>query len=375
MRQLVLLGSGPAHLRLLARLSKQLPQGAQTDIKITLVSRNQQHIDAPLCAGFIAGRWPLDKCLVDLEPLVQATQSQWIEAQAVALDPKAQVLGLADGQEIRYDWLSINLEPVQSRELAEQQMPGATANGLFIRPALVFCKLWPSVLELAATKALRIAVVCNNPSAPANPAQEHAVPQENAAIELALSINQALPHCATTLITGGAPLANASSASTRQLLAKTLKRQKITVLADAATAIKPSEIILASGARLACDVPVLAIAANPPALAAASALALDAQGFVAVDSNSRSISHPNVLAVPDSDLLGDTLAQLLTEATGLPLSSGSRNGAGRLSKLQFVASAQGHAIASWGSYSTTGRVSAWVKQLVDQQRMASYRVL
>ena len=375
MRQLVLLGSGPAHLRLLARLSKQLPQGAQTDIKITLVSRNQQHIDAPLCAGFIAGRWPLDKCLVDLEPLVQATQSQWIEAQAVALDPKAQVLGLADGQEIRYDWLSINLEPVQSRELAEQQMPGATANGLFTRPALVFCKLWPSVLELAATKALRIAVVCNNPSAPANPVQEHAVPQENAAIELALSINQALPHCATTLITGGAPLANASSASTRQLLAKTLKRQKITVLADAATAIKPSEIILASGARLACDVPVLAIAANPPALAAASALALDSQGFVAVDSNSRSISHPNVLAVPDSDLLGDKLAQLLTEATGLPLSSGSRNGAGRLSRLQFVASAQGHAIASWGSYSATGRVSAWVKQLVDQQRMASYRVL
>ena len=202
-----------------------------------------------------------------------------------------------------------------------------------------------------------------------------AAQQENAGIELALSINQALPHCATTLITGGAPLANASSASTRQLLAKTLKRQKITVLADAATVIKPSEIILASGARLACDVPVLAIAANPPALAAASALALDAQGFVAVDSNSRCISHPNVFAVPDSDLLGDRLAQLLIEATGLPFASGSRSGAGRLSRLQFVASAQGHAIASWGGYSATGRVSAWLKQLADQHRMDSYRPL
>ena len=151
MQQLVLLGSGPAHLRLLARLSHQLPQGATTNIKITLLSRNQQHIDAPLLPGFVAGRWPLDKCVVELEPLVQKTRTQWIESQAVALDPTAQNLTLADGQEIRYDWLSINLEPVQNREKAERQMPGAGTNGLFARPASVFCKLWPSVLALSAS--------------------------------------------------------------------------------------------------------------------------------------------------------------------------------------------------------------------------------
>ena len=378
MQQLVLLGSGPAHLRLLARLSHQLPQGATTNIKITLISRNQQHIDAPLLSGFVAGRWPLDRCVVELEPLVQKTSTQWIESEAVALDPSAQNLTLADGQEIRYDWLSINLEPVQNREQAERRMPGASTNGLFARPASVFCKLWPSVLALASDKAVRVAVVCNTPlgdnvAASASSGQSSLALQENAGIELALAIKQALPHCAVTLITGGAPLASASSPSMRHLLAQTLKRKNITVLADAATAIQTGEITLASGARLACDVPVLAIAANPPGFAAASGLSLDVQGFIAVDSRCRSLSHPTVFAAPDFDLNGEMLAQTMTAATGLPFSSGSESRAKRVSRLQFVASSDGHAIASWGSFSASGRLSAWLKRWVDESRMASYR--
>lgn len=216
-QQLVLLGSGPAHLRLLARLAKQLPPGATTGIKITLISRNQRPIDSALSREFVAGRKKLNHCLIDLEPQVQKTHAQWLEVQAVALDAKAQALLLADGQEIRYDWLSINQEPTQERERTERQLPGACANGLFVRPASAFCKLWPNVLGLAATKALRVAVVCDNASTPQ---------QEITAIELALAIRQALPHCAMTLITGGATLAATSSTSLRQLLIKNFDEQK-----------------------------------------------------------------------------------------------------------------------------------------------------
>jgi NADH dehydrogenase FAD-containing subunit len=363
-QQLVLLGSGPAHLRLLARLAKQLPPGATTGIKITLISRNQRPIDSALSREFVAGRTKLDDCLIDLEPLVQKTKAQWLEVQAVALDARAQALLLADGQEIRYDWLSINQEPVQERERTELQLPGACANGLFVRPASVFCKLWPNVLELAATKALRVAVVCDNASTPQ---------QEIVGIELAMAIHQALPHCAMTLITGGAPLASASSTSMRHLLAKTLQAKKITVLADAAMAIKPGEIILASGASLACDVPVLATHTHPPAMAAASALGLDANGFVAVDSALRSLSHSNVFEVPDSDLHGDVLAQTLAHATGLPFSSPSDRGTRRGDGVRLISCSDGRAIASWGSHSASGRLIEWLKQRVDQSRMASYR--
>ena len=367
-QQLVLLGSGPAHLRLLARLAKQLPPGATTGIKITLISRNQRPIDAALSREFIAGRTKLDECLIDLEPLVQKTHAQWLEAQAVALDANAQVLQLTDGQEIRYDWLSINLEPTQDRQRTELQLPGASANGLFVRPASAFCKLWPNVLELATTKALRVAVVCDNASTPQ---------QQITAIELALATHQALPHCAMTLITGGATLAATSSTSLRQLLIKTLMNKRITVLADSATTIKPGEIALASGARLACDVPVLATQTHPLAMAAASGLTLDGNGLVAVDAALRSISHPNVLAVGDVDpcvdVQGDVLAQTLTSLTGLPFATRTDGRSKLLSRLQFVSTHDGQAIASWGGYSTHGRLAAWLKRNLDRSRMASYR--
>jgi NADH dehydrogenase FAD-containing subunit len=368
-QQLVLLGSGPAHLRLLARLAKQLPKGASTHIKITLISRNQQPIDAALSREFVAGRTQMDDCLIDLEPLVQTTHAQWLEVQAVALDATTQTLRLADGQEIRYDWLSVNTEPVQHRERTEQQIPGASANGLFAHPTSVFCKLWPSVLALAASKAQRVAVICDTAKTP-----QH----EIAGIELALSIRQALPHCAVSLITGGAALVSASNISIRHLLVKTLQAKKITVLADAAVAINPGEVMLASGASLACDVPVLAVQAHPPPFAAASGLALDAHGFVAVDAALRSTSHPNVLAAVEGDLYGnlqgDVLAQTLTGATGLPFATPSDNRSKPLGGLQFVSSQDGQAIASWGGYSTRGRVAAWLKRRIDQSRMASYRL-
>lgn len=384
-RQLVLLGSGPAHLCLLARLARQLPPGASTGIKITLISRNQQPVNARHLPGFVAGRLTLEACSFDIEPLVQKTGVQWIESHTMALDANAHALLLADGQKIRYDWLSIDLEPTLDRAQIELQLPGACANGLFVRPASVFCKLWPSVLELACTRALRVAVVCDKPIAaviaPADtPADRKTIAQEIAGIELAMAIHHALPHCAMTLITGGAPLlstSSASSASLRQLLAKTLMSKRITVLADAATAIQRGEITLASGASLACDVPVLATHAHAPAITVASALAKDAQGFVAVDSTLRCVSHSNVFAVPDSaqdgDLYAAVLAQTLTRATGLPFSSTSDRGTPRLRGLQFVACGDGRAIASWGSYSASGRLMGWLKQRLDQSRMGLYR--
>ena len=371
-KHLVLLGSGPAHLRLLALLAQQLLPGVTTHIKITLISRNQQHIDTALSKAFVAGRMKLDACLIDLEPLIQKTRTQWLEVQAVALDANAQALRLADGQKIHYDWLSIDLEPTHDRQRTELQLPGACANGLFVRPAPIFCKLWPSVLELAATKALRVAVICDHPG-----------PQEITGIEWALAIHQALPGCAITLITGGAPLGKASSpasacnTSLRALLVKTLKAKKITVLADAALAIEPGEIALASGASLACDVPVLAIHADPPALASASALTLDADGFIAVDAALRSTSHPNVLAATDGDLdgalHGAVLAQTLTRMTGLPFATPTNRRSKLLRGLRFVSSQDGQAIASWGGYSTRGRLAAWLLRGIDQSRMASYR--
>jgi NADH dehydrogenase FAD-containing subunit len=357
-KQLVLLGGGPGHVRLLAHLAKQPPQSAMEGVKITLISRQPHHVDARCIPGFVAGRVRLDACTIDLEPLVQKTKAQWLELQAVQLDANARALLLSDGQEVRYDWLSIDLEPVQNRELGELSLPGAQANGLHVHPTDVFCKLWPRVPELAATKALRVAIVCDNAVGG----------QELAAIELSLAIQQALPGSAVTLITGGAPLASASTASLRRVLTSTLRVKNVTVLPDAAVAVQPGQVILSSGATLACDVPVIATRAHPPAIAASSGLALDERGFIALDDRLHATSHRNVLVMPegeDAHSLAQQLAQSVAAAAGLPVVSVSR----RAKSLQMISCGDGQAIASWGGYCARGRWVSWLKQWLDHSRL------
>ena len=362
-KQLVLLGSGPAHLRLMAYLAKTPGNPPFDDVKVTLVSRQLRTFDARRVPEFIAGHCRQDACATDLEMLVQKSRTQWLELQATALDAAASALLLADGREIRYDWLSIDLEPLQHRALVDLALPGAQANGLFVRPSETFCNLWPRVPELAATRPLRVAVI-GDISAELPP--HHAagsLTQALVAIELSLAISRALPGCAVTLVTGGSPLASGGSPSLRARLAALLRAKNITVLTHSAVSVAPGEVTLASGARLACDVPVIATRPNPPAIAAGSGLALDGSGFIAVQASLRSASHPNVLTAPDIPLTSDALVQALRAAVaGLPFSCAAPDA----DQLQFIACGDGRAIANWRGFSAHGRWVHWLKSLVQR---------
>ena len=364
-QQLVLVGNGPAHVRLLAYLAKTPGNPPFDDVKVTLVSRQQRCFDASLVPGFVAGHHSIDDCATDLELLVQKSRSQWLELEATALDAAASAVLLADGQEIRYDWLSIDLEPVQQRELVDLAMPGAQANGLFVRPSEAFCKLWPRVPELAASRALRVAVICDSSAAlPAQP-QPASLAQALVSIELSLAIADALPNCAVTLVTGGTALAAGASPSLRARLAQILKSKNITVLPDSAVAIAPGELLLASGARLACDVPLVATRPNAPAIAAESGLALDTCGFIAVQASLRSASHPNVLTAPNFQVDDVVQFQAVRAAmAGLPFNCAPP----KADHLRFIACGDGRAVASWGGFSAHGRWVHWLKPWMERVR-------
>lgn len=334
-RHLVLLGTELAHVHLLAHLRQHPLAGVQ----VTLITQRQRLIYRPLLAGFVAGRHSLDDCAIALQPLLTpslaAGNTRWPARRAAEIDAAARKLRLDDGQEIKFDWLSINTELLQDRDAQKLALPGARAHGLFVHPVDTFCALWPRVHELAATRALRVAVIGGQADAAAGAAASAAAratpiaaasPAANArasattsldaracagswpdarwvtalipelAIELALAIRHRLPGSAVTLITGGAPLGHSEPVRLQRCLAEALRQRNVTVLADRATHIMGSEILLASGARLACDVPVIATGAYPPLWLAGSGLALDSQGQIAVDANAQSTSHPHVFA-------------------------------------------------------------------------------
>ena len=278
-QQLVLLGAGHAHVQVLAQLAAQPLAGAV----VTLVSPNQRLVYCGMVAGFVAGHYPLDSCVIPLEPLVQRSGIRWIERSAVGLDAQKQLIQLDDGSTLPFDWLSVNAGPVQDRERIERDLPGAREHGLFIRPMEAFSNLWPRVVEMGEARALRIAVIGAG----------------TGGIELALAARHRLPNAAVTLVCGKEPAGAVHSVKVQQRLLAVLKKHKVTVLQDVAVSLKAGSVQLGCGADLACDVPLLAMGAQAPQWLAGSGLALDSAGFLAVDMYQRSTSHSRVFAAGD----------------------------------------------------------------------------
>lgn len=384
LKQGVLVGGGPAHVHLLAHLAR-LGQNALPGVQVTLVTPAAHLVCTRLLPAFVAGQRTLADCVIPLAPLVQRSGVRWQAARAVELDAQASAVLLDDHSVLHFDWLSLCNEPLQDRSVIEHSMPGAGKNGLFVRPLDAFCALWPRVPELAASQALRVTVIGGEIDGGSAAGQGNRGGPGGSgsalAIELALAVRHRLPGAAVTLITGGAPLAADFAPAVQKRIAQALRQRKITVLADTATRILSSSILLGCGARLTCDVPVIATAAQAPAWLANSGLALDAQGFIAVDAGQRSTSHANIFVADAHDddftdagraLVGSLEASLAAGTSGGP----ARGAPGRRLLAQppkLLSCSDGHAIASWHGYGAQGRWVNWLKNRRDQSLMARYR--
>jgi pyridine nucleotide-disulfide oxidoreductase family protein len=364
-KQLLLLGAGHAHVHVLSQMAQSPWAGAQ----VTLIAPHDRQLYSGMVPGFVAGHYALEDCVIPLEPLVRRSGIRWLRRSVQALDAQAQSVTLDDGSVLRYDWLSINTGPVQDRVRLEQSMPGAREHGLFIRPIEAFGALWPQVVEWAQTRPLRIAVVGAG----------------SAGMELAMAVRQRLPNAAVTLLCGDTPLGAGYGERVQVRLQAALLERKITLLRDSAAGVRAGEIILRSGATLACDVPLIATGAQAPAWLAASGLALDAQGFVAVDACQRSTSHPQVLAAGDvssrmdrslarsgvfavraGPVLAMNLAALLADK---PLAEHQPPD----KTLNLISCGDRFAIASWGNYSAQGRWVWRLKDWIDRRFLRRYR--
>jgi pyridine nucleotide-disulfide oxidoreductase family protein len=364
-RQLLLLGAGHAHVHVLSQMAQSPWAGAQ----VTLIAPYDRQLYSGMAPGFVAGHYTLEDCVIPLEPLVRRSGIRWLQRSARGLDAQAQTVTLDDGSILHYDWLSINTGPVQDRAQIEQSMPGAREHGLFIRPIEAFGALWPQVVAWAQAKPLRIAVVGAG----------------SAGIELAMAVRYRLPNAAITLLCGDTPLGAGYTVRVQALLRAALLKRKITLLQDSVTGVHPGEVVLQSGATLACDVPLIATGAQAPPWLLSSGLALDAQGFVAVDACQRSTSHPNVLSAGDvSSRMDRTLARsgvyavragpvlsmnLAAMLAGRPLAEHQPPD----KTLNLLSCGDRFAIASWGKYSAQGRWVWRLKDWIDRRFLRRYR--
>jgi len=145
-------------------------------------------------------------------------------------------------------------------------------------------------------------------------------------------------------------------------------------------------VVLASGARLACDAPILATGADPPPLLQGSGLALDERGFVATGPTLQSRSHPEVFAVGDVATRVDAphpRSGVYAVRAGAPLLNNLRRfvGGGELRAhrpqrrtLNLISCGERRAILTWGGLAAEGRWAWWWKDRIDRGFVARYRV-
>jgi NADH dehydrogenase FAD-containing subunit len=338
-RRVLLVGAGAAHVGLL-RLLANPPHEALAGTEIALLAPQPRAIVGAALAGWVDGSHGLDACSIDLPALAQAARVHLVMGSVVALDAAARRAALADGRVAEYELLSLEPEPVSERGATA----GAREHALALQPLSSFVRLAEGLWELAARRVLDVVVIGAGA----------------AAVELALALEHRLggrgeQRARVALVTGGGePLAD-GAAAVQRLALRRLARRRITVFREACVAVEPGTLVLASGARLACDAPVLAGATRAPSWLAASGLQLDAAGQALANAALQSVSHPEVF-VPGGASGEGLLANLRRHVAGTALQAVVRRPE---RGPRFIATGGGRAIMAWGRLVDEGRWCGW----------------
>lgn len=358
---LVLLGAGHAHVHVLSQLAKAPLVGVQ----VVLVAPYPRQMYSDMIPGMVAGHYSVDDCVVPLPELVRRAGVRWLQASVTDFHAEARMVRLDNGMELPFDWASINTGPVQDRDTIEAAMPGARTHALFMRPIEGFAALWPRLAAMGDERALRITVIGGS----------------GGGVEMAMALRQRLPRSAVTLVCGDHAPGIEYSPPMQARIARALKKRHITVLQENATGFHDGEVQLGCGARLACDVPLIAVGAQAPRWLRDSALALDTQGFVQVNAFQQSTNQPHVFAVGDIGSRTDrsgVYAVRSGPALMRNLAAAVRNQPLRAQQppqrtLNLLSCGDKTAIASWGHWSAQGRWVWWWKNRVDRRFLARYR--
>ena len=364
-KKLLLLGGGHAQVHVLQALAREPLAGAD----VALITPFARQLYSGMVPGLVAGHYRAEQCAIALQPLADAARVRFIEGSAVALDTAARRVTLADGRVADYDVLSLDTGAVMDRD----QLPGARGHGLFVRPIEHFVRLLDGLLDLAARRVLDVVVIGGGA----------------AGVELALALQHRLAgrgeeRARVALVTGGPEPLAGYAPGVMQRTAQALARHKVTVFRDSCVALERGAVVLGSGARLACDAPLLATGAQAPAWLLGSGLALDDRGFVLTGPTLQSPSHAEVFAAGDVATRADmphAKSGVYAVRAGPALALNLRRfiGGGLLEPhvpqkrtLNLISCGERRAIVSWGSLAAQGRWAWWWKDRIDRGFVARY---
>lgn len=287
-KRLVLLGGGHAHVFVLKALGNHPIPG----VDVMLIAKELEAPYSGMLPGFVAGHYRLDECQIDLERLAQFARARVLEASAVGIDRINRRVHIAGRESVPYDVLSINVGITPDLS----GIDGAGQHALAVKPVSEFAPKWQALEERARS--------------PSGPRRIVVVGGGAAGVELILAarhrlgsdgpppIKSAEPFT-FSLVTGGTILPSHSDRA-RNIARTALREAGVKVFEhDSAVAITADTVRLRSGPTLPCDAAIVSTRAQAPAWLAATGLARDAGGFIALRPTLQTYTDDDIFAAGD----------------------------------------------------------------------------
>ena len=372
--RLLLIGAGHAH----AQVLRDWAAAPVAGVEVVLVTPAALSPYSGRVPAWLAGRCgSFAEICIDFAALAAAAGARLMLGEVAALDAQAGCVRLRSGASLGYDWLSLNVGATLTPPPAS-----AATRVLALRPLSQLQTTWPALLIDPALRDV---------GAAADPLRITMAGGGAAGVECLLAVLAQLRHLhpqralKARLVSRSAQLIPGLAAGAGRAAIAALARAGVEVDTGAdfdfgcavghapGPAQPPDWLLWATGAE-----------AHP--WQAGSGLALGESGFVRVDAQLRSISHPNVFAagdaaewatpLPKSGVMAVRMGPVLSHNLRAAVAGGAL---GRFKpqrrSLALLATADGSAIAAWGGWSAHGRWVCHWKDHLDRQFLRRYALL
>lgn len=362
MKSLLLLGAGHAHAQVLREWARRpLP-----DVNITVISPSPMAPYSGMVPGWLAGVYRFDDICIDFEALAQAAGARLITDDVIACDAALRQVMLRSGTVLGADVISINI----GATLRPPEVPGADV--LAMRPLGALRERWETLLSDLAMDPLQ------------RPLTLTVVGGGAAGVETLLC-----SHAHLSLMCPERPI-HARLITRSHTLLPGMAHGAAT-LARHALDVRGIEVLLGTGfddapaaATQAEHLVLWATGAQAHHWPARSGLATGDDGFICIDAQLRSLSHPQIFAVGDCTewphralpkagvyavRMGPVLANNLRAALG---QGALQTYTPQRRYLALLAMGDGQAIGAWGPLAAQGRLAWRWKDHIDRGFVAGF---
>ena len=374
---IVLLGGGHAHVAVLKRFGMR----PQPGVRLTLVTPGMAAPYSGMLPGLLAGHYTHEQAHVDLEPLARFAGARLYRAAATGIDLDARQVICPGRPPVPFDLVSLD---IGSTPIVDG-IAGAREHALAVKPVEGFLEQLARVERrlLQGDGWLRVVVVGAGAGG----------------VELALSVRHRLAQhldqaglatdgLRVSVLTAEERTLPGHSPGVRRRLHEAMREHGVELHTNTrVSAITETQVICEARPPIGCDAAILVTGAAPARWLTDIGLALDARGFVRVDEQLRSVSHPNVFAAGDvASIDGYRLAKsgVFAVRQGPILADNLRRSVdGRALRryrpqrrtLSLISTGDQHAVASWGNWSAQGAWAWRLKDWIDRRWMRSYQEL